>query len=90
MFFKSKRTYNILIEDLISVKLSTSLFFATMRFEIQGYEQNPAPIRYLSKQEAIKAHRLITGLITCKRNNINLKKMSFEEINKKVYQIGKH
>ena len=69
-----------------------SVFFATLKLELGpgGFQQNPPPVTFLFKKEAIKANRIIVGLIICHKEKIDLSGMSREEILRKSEEIGRH
>lgn len=66
-------------------------FFSTLKIELGpgGFQQNPPSVKYLKKQEALKARRIIMGLIICHKEKVNLSKISKEELLDKVEEIGR-
>jgi hypothetical protein len=86
--FFTKTVFPILIENIMNVTLSTSLFFASLQFEVIGFETNPDPITHIQKSQAIKARKVITGLMTLKKQRIDLSGISTEELMQKIEQIG--
>ncbi len=80
-FFWTKRVFSILIEDLTTIKLSTGPVFATVYFEVRGYEKNPEPITYIKKADAIKLRNIVIGLAKAKKENINLNKVDSKRVN---------
>jgi hypothetical protein len=89
LFFFSKHLFQILIQDLRTAHLSTGLFFATLTFEIIGYEQNPREVTFLPKQQATTVHRIIIGLMAAKREGIEIEELSDKEVYQSAWQIGK-
>lgn len=89
-FFYSSQEFNILIEDILSPVVETSVMFATFKIELGpgGFEQNPPPIQYLRKKSAIKLKRMIMGLIMCNKEGVDLSKMTRQEILVKIEEIG--
>jgi uncharacterized protein YfeS len=59
-----------------------------MEFEIKRYEQNPRPVVYLIPSEAALAQKYIMGLIQAKRENVDMSKMTREQIMDRIEQIG--
>lgn len=90
-FFFASQVYNFLIQDILAPVVSSSVFFATLRIELGpgGFKQNPPSIRYLKKNEALKARRIIMGLIICNKEKIDLSGLSPSEIAEKTEEIGK-
>lgn len=88
IFFKTQKIFPILIQDITTVKISYGILFATLSFEVRGYEKNPQPVGFLKKDEAITARRIIMGLIACKRNKVDLTQLSPGEAAEKLEEIG--
>lgn len=89
LFFFSKNIRTLLIEDIRFVNVTTNLFFAKLHFEVVGYEKNPDPVRFLSKEDALKAKQIITGLIATNKKDISLKNVKKKTIKKSAQKIGK-
>lgn len=87
-FFATTKLFPIMLSDILTVKVSTGIFFASMEFEIEDYETNPPPINYLPRTDAIKAERIITGLIAAKRAKVDLSKLRREEVLRNTEYIG--
>jgi hypothetical protein len=88
LFFYSRKIFPMLIRDLNGVTLATGPLFAAIDFEIKGYETNPEPVRFLRKAEAVQAHRIISGLIVASKNNIDLSRLSPNEVRTKAQELG--
>lgn len=69
--FWSKQVVHMPIKEIQNVKLTTSLLFSSLTFEIKGYEKNPQVITYLPNNSAIDAEAIISGLILCGLDDIN-------------------
>ncbi len=85
----NKKVFPILISDLKTVTLNTSLLFGSLQFEIAGYETNPEPLIFLPKRKAVKAKRIIEALIIFKSKNIDVSKISNKKLINKCLSIGK-
>ncbi len=90
-FFGSAQNYPILIKDILMPNIESSVFFATLKIKVVmgGVQQNPPSIRFLKKSEALKAARIITGLIICDREHIDLSGENQVEVVGKVEEIGR-
>lgn len=88
IFFFSGSVQSILIKDIRFVQLSTSILFGTIKIEMIGYVENPPPINFLSKKDAVKLHNIITGLLVTKAENIDLDELSRKNVVKAVKKIG--
>ena len=73
-FFASESVRSILIHDLLHVEVACSLFFATLYFRQRASldETDSITLKYLPKYQAIKAQRVIQGLYSCIKDNLNL------------------
>jgi hypothetical protein len=90
-FFFTYQDYHVLIEDILMPVVEMGLFFATLRLELGpgGFQQNPPAVHYLRKKDALKAKRIIVGLLICHKEKIDLSGMSNKEIISRVEEIGR-
>lgn len=84
-----KRVYSNLIKNINAVTLTTGLFFATLNFEVTGYETNPPLVKWLPIHDAVRARRIITGLIVVFKEGIELSQVHPQEVLQRVEEIGK-
>lgn len=87
-FFYSEETISILIKNLHFVIADCSIFFCTLQIDVKGFEQDPLPVKYLWKKDALQARRIITGLIACENEGIDLSQFDLPELKEKVIKIG--
>ncbi len=88
-FFLTRKVFPILLKDIKTVRFTTGPVFGTLQFEIEGYEANPQPLKHLKRLDAIKAKRIIEGLIILKEKNIDTSKLSDQQLVNKAIQFGK-
>jgi len=90
-FFWTYQDYHVLVEDILMPVVETGLFFATLRLELGpgGFMQNPPPITFLKKSEALKTKRIIMGLLICRKEKIDFMEMTPDQIVEKVEEIGR-
>lgn len=88
-FFFSKQVYPLLIKDLVTLNVSTNIFFGSLSLEMRFHEQNPPIINYLWKGEALRLRRVITGLLEAYKEGVDLSVYTPEEILQKVDVIGR-
>ena len=71
--------------------VETGVFFATLKLELGpgGFQQNPPPIQYLRKKDALEIKRIIVGLLICHKEKIDFSGMTSQEILEKVEEIGR-
>ena len=86
--FFSRYIYPIPINKILTVRVHKGLFFAEMEIEVEGHEQNPSHIKYLSKHEADEASQLILGLKIAHSEKINLQQIPKKELIEKVKQVA--
>src|SRR5258706_784937 len=87
--FLFKRIFPIMYEDLLTVKVNRGILFAAMEFEVRRLFKKPRPIAYISPKAATIAKKYIMGLVEAKKANINMSKLTVEQIRERLEQIGK-
>lgn len=89
IFFFSDHVISMLFRDLKTVKVTTGLFFSSMTFELQGYEDNPPAIKFLNNKDALRARRMISGLMSIYQNDIKMTEIPSSELSQKAEEIGR-
>jgi hypothetical protein len=84
-----KNVFPMIIDNINSVTVTRSIFFASLSFELTGYETNPGSIEFLWPEDAAKAKRYIIGLINAKKQGIDVNKVPIEEMADDLEEIGK-
>src|SRR5687767_10553618 len=74
-FFASEIVHSIPISSIKDIELECSVFFATLHVVPDGYPQKEVVVPYLKKNEALRARRIIQGLIVTRKENIDLSKV---------------
>lgn len=88
VFFLSKEVLSILIPNIYEITIDFSLLFATLTFRVIGFQDDPLPVTFLKKNEAIILRRIITGMVIAHKENIDLKHFDVKELRQKLEQIG--
>lgn len=91
-FYFSKQMRNILLDDIGDVMIETGPFFATLIIldkSSGNAQKEEMKVGFLPKNKALKFRRLIEGLITCRKENVDLSGRTEKEICLKVEEIGK-
>lgn len=88
IFFYSNSIRSIAHEDIFNVIVEHSLFFATLEIVDRFFVEQPIIIRYLKKDDAILARRLIQGIIIAKKKGINLTELKKDELHRKIELLG--
>ncbi|MFZ5425047.1 MAG: hypothetical protein ACOZAO_04580 [Patescibacteria group bacterium] len=83
-----KTEFPILIKDIKTVTVTTGVFFATIVFEIEGYEHNPEPISYLKRGESLELRKLLTGLTIISKQEIPNEDIPREQLVEQSKQLG--
>ena len=88
--FGSENIHSILIEDITHVTASTGLFTATLEIVDSMNLRFPTTyiIRHLNIKKARIARRIIQGLITCKREAIDLSSYEKKDILEYLLDLG--
>lgn len=89
VFFFSDQVLSMMIRDIKNVKLMTGILFAGLSFELQGYEVNPPKIKFLSIAQAMKARRIIEGLIACEAKGVDLSSFTTLQLEEKLEELGR-
>lgn len=88
-FFGSEQVYTILVKDLADTAIETIPFFATLVIIDDRYKDKPVKVRFLSRQDAIKARRILQGLILGREQKIDFSKLKDPNLAKKIEALGK-
>lgn len=84
----AKRSFPILIDDILTIKVTRGIFFASMIFEVRGFESNPSPITFLWPEKATEAKMCILGIMNVKKSNIDISKIPIEILKDRLTRIG--
>lgn len=89
-FFFNYHVRSIVIEDITDVSVDTGVFFADLTIVDSSNYRFPITetIRYISKENAFKARKLIQGLILAKSNNINLGSIPISKVTDELCALG--
>lgn len=88
-FFFSGRTSNTPIEDLADVKLDVSIIFAKLSIVEKGAPGNLTDIRFLWRDQALKAHSILQGLIVGQKKKIDFSKIKTPDLVDQIRELGK-
>lgn len=88
-FFFSSQVHSVDIKDISNIFINLAPFFAQLVIVSKTFTENEIKIRYLRKEEAIMARRLIEGLRILKNNQIDTSVYSKEELLIKLQELSK-
>ncbi len=89
VFFASEQIHSVKIGDISDVVVETSPFYSVLKIIDRGFTENSIDIHYLITDEALKARRIIQGLIIIKERGIDVTPFSTEEIGEKAEELGR-
>ncbi len=86
-FFSTAQVRTVLVKDIADVTVETALFFATLRIIDKSKEEYA--ISFLKIDDAVKARRILQGILLSITAGIDLTSIDKEEIQTKVEEIGR-
>lgn len=89
LFFASHNTTSIPFKRVVKASTTTGLFFASLIIEMEIFVQQPDPINYLWKEDAIKARRIINGLAAAHKKGIDLSNVDLVNLSEELEDIGR-
>lgn len=88
-FFWSRHIHSVYIKDISDVIVETGLIFSTLKIVDVGFTENSIDIKYLSTGGAIKARKIIQGLVVAHKNGIDPSKYEFSDLSDQLEELGK-
>lgn len=88
-FFFSEDIHSIPIVVIRDVDVYVGPFFATLKIVPDGYPGHALEVHYLKRKEAVRARKLIEGLIIARKQGIDPVRLSSPDIdNSEIEKIG--
>lgn len=88
-FFMSEDIHSILIDMIKDVALESGPLFATLKIVPDGYPGQPLSVRYLKKDEALRARRIIQGLMVGVKRGVDMSKIEHPHLKRNIEAVGK-
>lgn len=88
-FYLSERIISVEICDVLNVDLIYGPLFATLKISTKFFTQKPISLSFLRKKDAVKARRIITGLLIAYKNNIPIDQINKKDLLENLISIGK-
>lgn len=88
-FFSSEHIHSVSIKDISDVLVETSWFFSTLKIIDVGFTENSIDVNYLKTNEAVKARKIIQGLIVANKSGVDLSKCDISDLIEKLEELGK-
>ena len=88
-FFLSEDVHSITIDMIRDIEVETSPLFATLKIVPDGYPGHALEVHYLKKKDAIKARRIIQGLMVARKQDIDLAQLDESHFIEEIESLGK-
>lgn len=94
IFFWTAAIQSIPIAHIQDIEVDTSVLFATLKilpsgFSVVSMTENWLKVNYLWRNDALRARRIISGLLIASREGVDLIKVDSINFVKKIEQLGK-
>ena len=91
VFFSFSRTQSVFIKNISDVLLDQGFYLATLKIIDQGYVDNTVDIPGLRKHDAVRARKIIQGLVVAAKNDINLAQIDNDTktLVRKIEELGR-
>lgn len=88
-FIGSEQIFTIPIKEIGDITVDIIPFFGTLKITDNRYKDAPISIKYFKKDDALKAGRIIQGLIKGMEKGIDFSKIDTSSLIKKLETLGK-
>lgn len=88
-FFWSGQIHSVFIKDISDVLVETGWLWSTLRIIDVGFTENSIDVGYLKTDQAVRARKIIQGLIVAQKNGVDLSKCDTTNLVEKLEQLGK-
>lgn len=88
-FFWSKEVRSIEFKDIFNVSVQQGLFFAKLEIVDRYFSQQTIVVDFLTIKDAMKARRIIQGMIIAHKEDIDLQAIPVKKLNRKLERIGR-
>lgn len=88
-FFWSERRHSVFVKDISDVFVETSILFASLNIIDSGFAENIIQISFLKKDEAIRARKIIQGIVVAAKQGVDLSKLELQDLLVKIEELGK-
>lgn len=87
-FFYTKEVRSIEFKDIFNVVVQQGVIFAKLEIIDRFFSQEPVTIEFLKKNDAIRARRIIQGMMIANKEGIDTQALPIDELMKKLDRIG--
>ncbi len=85
---KQQTVTSINIEDLLNVTVSTNALYGTINLYTRYYVKEPLKMKSLSRKDALRAKRIIQGLLVCRERKMDITDVPPVELVIQLERIG--
>ena len=89
IFFFTRQRISIPFETVIGVTGINDILFGSVVVETTGFEETHVQIKKLWHKDAIKARRIIAGVLACIKDGVDLGQLEAKYVAEKVEEIGR-
>ena len=87
-FFASHQTTSIPLRDIANVEVQTSPFFASLKIINIRYPMHPHQLQYLKKKDAIRAKKIIDGLLVAMSQGTDISQIEPDKLIDQIEKVG--
>lgn len=77
-------------DDLVNAEMNIGPFFGSIQIYSKYFTDGEEDIKWFSRSDVKKIHALLQGLLIAKKEGVDIKSLSKDEILHKLYKIGSH
>ena len=88
-FFYTKEVRSIEYKEIFNVAIRQGIFFASLEIVDRFFSQDPLIVPYLWKKDAIRARRIIQGMMIARAEGIDTHTLPIADLVHKLDRIGK-
>lgn len=88
-FFYTKEVRSVEYKDIFNVIVQQGVLFARLEIVDRYFSQDPVTVTFLKKKDAIRARRIIQGMIIATNEGVDTQALPIDELMKKLDRIGK-
>lgn len=83
-FFFTRQVRSVEYKDIFNVVVNQGVIFAKLEIVDRFFSQESIVVPYMKKKDAIRARRIIQGLMMARKENINIRTLPLGELTEKL------
>lgn len=88
-FFMSGGMQSVYMRDIVDVEVETGPLFSTLSVVDMFYAQNKLEVKYLKKEDALRAREIILGVVAANKLNVNVTKIDGEDLLQRIRSLAR-